>query len=561
MPYRFVVLLVAGAALGSAQMTKEQKIADFLQLASTYAINYGPAQWKRDALHVDILNVGDWVNQAAASQSDLDFLEVCVAYVASLNDAHDQFEVPSDFETTLGFYTDIYDGKVLIDSVDRTQLSSRTYPFKAGDELVSIDGTKAVDLVHSLEKYAVSANAVSTQRFAAQLLTDRQQAYMPHAPEVGDSATVVVNQQSGGVQTYTIPWVKTGTPLTFIGPVVSPFLPGTTSRRRPSHRITKPEGYMAPLWRLRNMEISPKRFVVGFDVTKPIFSLPAGFKIRMGTSPFDDLYTGTFQAQGLNIGYIRIPDFGFDFTSDLETEIAYMQNNTDGLIVDVMRNPGGDGCLAESTAAHLIPAQFRTVGLEIRATRGWVLAFQQALQDAEDGGAPDEVVAQLQQLLQQVENAYATPSGRTAALPICDTSLNVQPATDGKGNVIAYAKPVMVLTDEFTASAAELFSAIMQDNQAAQLYGARTMGAGGNVNDYPVTTYSFASATVTESLMSRKNPLPADGFPTSPYIENVGVRPDIVQDYATFDNLTNHGATFVQAFSDAVVRYINSKRQ
>src|SRR5207237_8191678 len=95
-------------------MTKEQKMADFLQLASTYAINYGPLQWKRDALHVDALNVGDWINQAANSADDLAFLEVCVAYVASLNDAHDAFEVPSDFEASLGFSADIYECKILI---------------------------------------------------------------------------------------------------------------------------------------------------------------------------------------------------------------------------------------------------------------------------------------------------------------------------------------------------------------------------------------------------------------------------------------------------------------
>jgi C-terminal processing protease CtpA/Prc len=280
----------------------------------------------------------------------------------------------------------------------------------------------------------------------------------------------------------------------------------------------------------------------------------------MGTGPFDFLYSGTFAAQGLNIGYIRIPDFQFDFSGDLETELAYMQANTDGLIVDVMRNPGGDGCVAEDTAAHLIPNQFRTVGLEIRATRSWVLAFQQALQDAQAVGAPDTVVQQLQNLVQQLEAAYSTPSGRTGPMPVCYSSLDVPSATDARGRSIAYTKPVMILTDEFTASASELFSAIMQDNQRALIFGARTMGAGGNVNDYPATTYSSATTSVTESLMSRKNSLPADGFPTSPYVENVGVRPDSVQEYMTMDNLMNHGSTFVQAFSDAMVSYINSQK-
>jgi hypothetical protein len=47
----------------------------------------------------------------------------------------------------------------------------------------------------------------------------------------------------------------------------------------------------------------------------------------------------------------------------------------DGLIVDVMRNPGGDGCYAESLLQRLIPYRFRGTGQEVRVTRDWVLAF------------------------------------------------------------------------------------------------------------------------------------------------------------------------------------------
>ncbi len=179
MRYRFLFALAAAAGLCSAQMTPQQKNADFVQLASTYAINYGPLQWKLTALNVDVLNIGDWLNQAVNSTDDLGFYEVCVAYVANLNDAHDYFQLPSDFEAALGFYADIYDGKILIDSIDRTQLSSRRYPFQIGDELVSIDGVAAADLVQSFMKYSVAANAVSTGA--------RRRA-IAHGPAAGDHA-------------------------------------------------------------------------------------------------------------------------------------------------------------------------------------------------------------------------------------------------------------------------------------------------------------------------------------------------------------------------------------
>lgn len=551
---RTVAVLLLASALCQGQMTREQKVADFLQLASVYAVNYGPLQWKTQALGVDPLNLGDWLDKVAKSSDDLDFYEVCVAYVASLNDAHSAFEVPSDFQARLGFDADIYDGKILIDSINRSQLSSVKYPFAIGDEVVSIDGVAPADLVQQFTKYAIAANDVSTRRSASELLTVRPQIIMPHAHQIGDEAVVVIRNQNGEEHTYSIPWAKVGTPLTFVGPVISPFLPNASAGVAGS----SPGDYMAPLRRLRNLRLPKTKATTGFGALKPLFNMPPGFVVRMGATGYDSLYSGTFSAQGRTLGYIRFPDFLYYSPDDLENELAFMETNTDGLIIDVMHNPGGDACVTEDALKHFFTTQFRSIGLEIRATRAWVLDFMQALEWAQFAGAPDDVIQQYKDLLQQVENAYAMPSGRTPPLPVCESTVDLSPATDQNGNVIGYSKPIMVLTDEFTASAAEFFSAVMQDNQRARLFGARTMGAGGNVSGYTATTYSYGAASVTESLMSRKAPIVTREFPTAPYVENIGVRPDNVQEYATVDNLVNHGATFVSAFTDAMVQHIES---
>ena len=80
------------------------------------------------------------------------------------------------------------------------------------------------------------------------------------------------------------------------------------------------------------------------------------------------------------------------------------------------------------------------------------------------------------------------------------------------------------------------------------------MGLGGSVNDFTATAYSEGITRVTESLMHRKNPVVTDEFPAVPYVENIGVRPDIVVDYMTKDNLLNQGASFVAAFTAAMER-------
>jgi hypothetical protein len=47
-------------------------------------------------------------------------------------------------------------------------------------------------------------------------------------------------------------------------------------------------------------------------------------------------------------------------------------------------------------------------------------------------------------------------------------------------------------------------------------------------------------------------------YPAAPYIENIGVRPDIQNNYMTRDNLMTGGAWLVQAFSAAIVGLIQT---
>src|SRR5262245_56062923 len=154
---RIVMILVLFAVLaisGFAQLTPDQKTTDFLALVASYDRNYAPYQWKIQAFGYDMLKLQPWLAQVNAAHTDLDFYDVCVRYIASLNDFHDQFLLPVEYEAWLPFTVDIYDGKVLIDGIDRSQLDPQTYPFQMGDELVSLDGRSVADWIQALLPYA-----------------------------------------------------------------------------------------------------------------------------------------------------------------------------------------------------------------------------------------------------------------------------------------------------------------------------------------------------------------------------------------------------------------------
>lgn len=562
-----VLFLVAASAYG--QLTEDQKVLDFQTLAAIYNKNYGPYEWKRDAIGFDLLDTAPWINKVRATKNDLDFYEVMSAYVSSLNDAHDGYSVPSNFAARLNFGVDIYDGKLLVDSINRTRLPSANFPFQIGYELVSIDGNDAQKILDGLLQYEVAANPRSTRRLAAQLLTTHSQSLMPHAPDTPDVSTVVFRRPDGAIEAYQIPWTKSGLPLTSIGKYITPHnRPADALRTRAvsdDPAVDSFPEYMNDLRRLWNCRL-PDRAVNGFGSQAPIFAaaMPADFVVRQGSKSTDVFYSGTFQSGGFKIGYIRIPSFAPSSTTTavmtFRSEIAYFEQNTDGLIVDVMRNPGGSVSYLNQILALLIPTTWRSIPFEVRATSSWVVSISSSLESAKSQGAPQTTIDLMQAIKDSIMTANRARRGRTTPIPLDDVVIDRNPAKDSTGKVIAYDKPIMVLVDELSASAADAFAATIQDNARGKLLGWRTLGAGGNVVSWEAGSYSLGTTTVTESLMNRKAAVITNDYPAAPYVENIGVRPEIEVDYMTGANLTQNGKPFVDAFIAAMVDTIQKSQ-
>src|SRR5437899_10931680 len=53
------------------QLTIDQKLSDFTDLVAAFDRNYGPYEWKRDALHFDLLDAKSWFDRISATKNDL----------------------------------------------------------------------------------------------------------------------------------------------------------------------------------------------------------------------------------------------------------------------------------------------------------------------------------------------------------------------------------------------------------------------------------------------------------------------------------------------------------
>src|SRR5437868_13652464 len=98
---RLVSLLCLFAAISPAQLTTDQRLADFRHLVDLYARRYAAIEWKQTAMKFDPLNYAQWIPRINAVKDDLDFYDLMLEYVTSLQDAHDQYWVPSDFAASL----------------------------------------------------------------------------------------------------------------------------------------------------------------------------------------------------------------------------------------------------------------------------------------------------------------------------------------------------------------------------------------------------------------------------------------------------------------------------
>ena len=203
---------------------------------------------------------------------------------------------------------------------------------------------------------------------------------------------------------------------------------------------------MDPIRPLMNASVAKSFAVLGFGARSPIYGLPPGFAVRLGTQPSHFFFSGIYMSNGVRIGFLRIPSMAPPNTAlalqQLDQEIAFFNANTDVLIVDIMRNPAGTVSVVQAFAQRLLPQPFRSVGFEIRATAKWVTAIVLALSNAQAAGAPAEIIENLCAIMNEIVEAYNEDRGRTAPVPLGGTSLTLAPAPN------AYTKPLLLLVEQ-----------------------------------------------------------------------------------------------------------------
>lgn len=93
------------------------------------------------------------------------------------------------------------------------------------------------------------------------------------------------------------------------------------------------------------------------------------------------------------------------------------------------------------------------------------------------------------------------------------------------GSVRVYSYPMVILVNQFSASASEIFSAAMQDNKRATLVGVKTFGKASVQSVVPLDEYSAMKLTTARYIS-----------PNGRHIDGVGLEPDLIVEDGTPEN-------------------------
>ncbi len=503
---------------------------DFIH--SAFAAQYGPGQWKEshEGWDLDASIAAAKAQVLSTPGMTIDqYHDVLRGFFGSMKDFHVSVQFNATAASTLPFSVIGSNGHYYIEYIDRSKLPEGTFPFHVGDELVAFGGKKTADVVKAIAAQQGGNTAQTETALASLFLTSR------HAASIGDVAS--------GPVTVTVKPQGSDKPLT--RQLIWDYTPEQIN----------PPGSQKTVWTMQAQQDGAARpFPFPTDMLSPVAAeLPTptaadpfglggrdGFLPPLGKktweSASDDLFSAYIYAlpDGRSIGYVRIPSYEVDDANAAVAEFAGLvkrfQDQTDGLVIDQVNNPGGSVFYMYALASMLTDAPLTTPQHHVAITQDDVasavtflktepLVRDDATAKAVLGASQDGYPVDYMFYRHMVEYSRFIVSQWNQGKTLTDKTFldgvdDINPSPTAQ-----FTKPIVLLINELDFSGGDFFPATMQDNKRATLFGTRTAGAGGFVRDvkFP-NNVGVAQFTMTGSIAIRAGHEP---------IENLGVTADV----------------------------------
>lgn len=454
-------------------------LADFRFFVNDIERNYVALEEKH-FLHLPALKE-KYEARLQTVQTQEEFHRLLQEFIGEFKDSHFSTHFQSNEVSTLGLMIDKVGGKFLVTGVDHKIFPSGI-PIAPGDEIVDFDGRPVAEEVAKIARFIGKSSEKTTLRYATMMLTQRHGYVVPLRS--GESAVKVKSRKSKSVKTFKLRW------------------------------ITRPDSeFPHPYCDVDQSPIAVPRDAVRVEAPSTAYYLP-----QKGSKPA--------------IGFLRIPNYDIDYKNpkeDFENKLksykralAELEQHTGILVIDQTFNCGGNTEFAEALlsffmSSNFTPAQYLFIANDDQL-KYWT--------ETRDKQETDEGKKRVNSIVLRIKKAIEKRD-----------RLTVQSSLFGnetvKGEKV-YTKPVFLLINEFTASAAEVFATYMQDLNRATIIGSQSMRAGTHPpSKKTVLPQSQISIKIPNIMFYRLN---------GTAIEQRGAKPDIPYEVSSEDVLGGYEA-------------------
>lgn len=531
----------------SEKQLKEKMLVDLEIIHNAFDVLYAPKEWKKQFANWDLDEEVRTIKNKIITFPAItvkDYQRLLRSLFGSCIDYHTKINFLSTEAAYLPFQVCGADRRYFISWVPK----SEKLPFEVGDEVLLFDGTPIDDVIQELKSDLFGADTLTAQSLAEIALTMRKGSLGHDVPQ-GPVKITLRSSRTKSKSTYTMDWgyipeeIQAG-PISSSSCLFFPLQDPDDSDRSAFYdqfSMQTPyyeqleccgshQDFLAEEWNLKN-EYIPN--AIGHHTG---FLPPLGEVVW--TPDNSHFHSYLFKTDAHLIGFIRFSSYLADEEEikALEEIIHFFEKEADALIIDQTNNPGGQALVMYKFASMLTnkPLKLYKHRFKITQQNIWeALQYKDKLKKAgkkTDSNAQDWLIQQLKKgsgkyfnfIIEQWNN------GHTFTDPVFLLGIEkVLPNPEA-----SFSKPLLILTNALSFSAADALAAIMQDNKRAKIFGTKTAGAGGFYYDIDHPNFfGIRGYQITTSFSTRLN-----GDP----IENLGVTPDIPYTVTSKDLQTKH---------------------
>ena len=521
-----------------APLGQEAALDDFNQMVISFKGLYGLMQFKekRFGLNFDAI-VKNSTAEIRAARTDEEVFGAYRRFVANFHDGHVSITFPYSSgkikRYTIPMYAAPFGATFAVASLEPEMAQSGV---TVGDEILAMDGQTPEEWLKIINRYMTWGNERSDRNNICLLFS--RDAFMTEM--VPEKSTTLIRLKRADKTEYeiTLEW-KTETYYKKSDATTVSAVAG------------KPLAYGAHAERM-NLAAGTSKFKL--ESPRPFFVTPAlatkfalhevtidrehlaKYQLDPDKDHYDEVYAATYVYAGRTFLMIRQPTYHVDQDDKValllrvyRAILDQYENQVTALVIDQNHNPGGYLNYALAFFKLFIDQPEPNLIEAPKADRKWITDLLDYAKNIDPNLQKPEA-ARLAGYAAAIETA--NDRGETLSPFITWTeSWYIKP--DGS---YTWKKPIMILADELSGSCADIFPMLMTRSHRAKLFGQRTTGLGGSVEQVASLAFSQAKLDLTRGLF---NSYRDDGsYGPGSWIENTGIEPDYSYPM-TIDELRN----------------------